>query len=74
MAWHESEESRSWQRRRLDVTPGLTGIWQVYGRARVSFDQWMRMDLQYVDTRSMGTDLKVLAATLPVVLSGKGAY
>jgi lipopolysaccharide/colanic/teichoic acid biosynthesis glycosyltransferase len=74
MAWHESEESSTWQRRRLDVTPGLTGIWQVYGRARVSFDEWMRMDLQYVDTRSMRTDLKVLAATLPAVLSGEGAY
>ncbi len=74
MAWEESEDCEAWQRRRLDVTPGLTGIWQVYGRARVNFNEWMRMDLQYVDTRSMSNDLKVLAATVPAVLLGDGAY
>ena len=74
MAWHEAEDCAFWQRRRLDVTPGVTGIWQVYGRARVTFNEWMRMDLQYVDSQSMGTDLKVLAATVPAVLFGNGAY
>ena len=74
MAWDEAEDCEPWQRRRLDVTPGLTGIWQVYGRARVSFNEWMRMDLQYVDTRTLSSDLTLLAATVPAVLFGEGAY
>ena len=74
MAWEESEDCQTWQRRRLDVTPGLTGIWQVYGRARVSFNEWMRMDLQYIDTHSLSKDLKLLTATVPAVLLGDGAY
>ena len=74
MAWHEAVECQTWQRRRLDVMPGLTGIWQVYGRARVSFTEWMRMDLQYVDTCSPLNDMKLLMKTVPAVLFGEGAY
>jgi lipopolysaccharide/colanic/teichoic acid biosynthesis glycosyltransferase len=75
MAWHEFVDCQVWQRRRLDVTPGLTCIWQVYGRARVSFNDWMRMDLQYVDKpQSLTSDLKLMAATVPAVLLGEGAY
>ena len=75
MAWHEFVDCQVWQRRRLDVTPGLTCIWQVYGRARVNFNEWMRMDLQYVDKQqSMAGDLKLIAATVPAVLFGDGAY
>jgi lipopolysaccharide/colanic/teichoic acid biosynthesis glycosyltransferase len=70
------EESRAcerWQRRRLDVTPGITCIWQVRGRSRVTFTEWIRMDLEYVERRSLLTDLKLLAATIPAVLSRRGA-
>ncbi|HEX7377937.1 MAG TPA: sugar transferase [Pirellulales bacterium] len=63
-----------WHWRRLDVTPGLTGIWQVRGRSRVSFDEWMRMDLEYVDSISLALDLKLLLATVWVVARGVGAY
>ena len=70
----ESVNCDSWHRRRLDVTPGLTCIWQVRGRSRrVPFDEWMRMDLQYVRSRSFFTDLKLLLQTVPTVLSHRGA-
>jgi len=69
----ESEACTGWERRRLDVTPGLTCIWQVKGRARVSFAEWMRMDLQYGRSRSLWQDLKLLLQTVPVVLLGRGA-
>jgi len=69
----ESEACESWQHRRLDVTPGLTCIWQVRGRSRVSFAEWVRMDLQYVRSVSPATDLKILFQTVPAVLLRKGA-
>jgi lipopolysaccharide/colanic/teichoic acid biosynthesis glycosyltransferase len=69
----ESAGCRRWQRRRLEVTPGLTCIWQVSGRNLVAFDEWMRMDLRYVDSRSPWLDFKLLVKTLPAVLSRKGA-
>lgn len=71
---HESDACEGWQRRRLDVTPGLTCIWQVRGRSRVSFDEWMRMDLQYVDSCSIWQDAKLLLATVWAVLRGTGAH
>jgi lipopolysaccharide/colanic/teichoic acid biosynthesis glycosyltransferase len=52
-----------WQRQRLLVTPGLTCFWQVHGRNTVSFDQWMRMDLQYLRRQSLLCDLKLLLTT-----------
>jgi lipopolysaccharide/colanic/teichoic acid biosynthesis glycosyltransferase len=70
----ESDASLRWQRRRLDVTPGLTCIWQVRGRSRVSFDEWMRMDVRYSTSRSFVTDLRLLCETVWVVLARKGAY
>lgn len=63
-----------WQQRRLDVTPGLTCIWQVSGRSNVSFADWVRMDLQYATERSLRRDLELLAATVPAVLARRGAY
>ncbi len=69
----ESAACLRWQRRRLEVTPGLTCIWQVSGRNLVAFDEWMRMDLRYVDSRSPWLDLTLLLRTLPAVLSRKGA-
>jgi lipopolysaccharide/colanic/teichoic acid biosynthesis glycosyltransferase len=69
----ESEACTRWQRRRLDVTPGLTCIWQVKGRSRVSFSEWCRMDLQYVESRSFLHDITLIAKTVPAVLLRKGA-
>lgn len=63
-----------WQCERLAVRPGLTCIWQVSGRSDVPFEEWVRMDIRYVRTRSFWLDLKLLALTLPAVLSGRGAY
>lgn len=62
-----------WQRRRLSMKPGITGLWQVSGRNHIDFDQWMKMDLEYIDNWSIWLDLKILLKTIPVVLLGKGA-
>ena len=61
-------------RRRLDVTPGLTGLWQVSGRGDVPFPRQVALDVQYVESRSLWLDLKILLATVPAVIFGKGAY
>jgi lipopolysaccharide/colanic/teichoic acid biosynthesis glycosyltransferase len=70
----ESDACAAWQKRRLDVTPGLTCIWQVRGRSQSTFDEWMRMDLQYVRRRTLLQDLKLLVLTLPAVLLRRGAH
>ena len=62
-----------WQRRRLSMKPGLTCLWQVSGRNNVDFNQWMELDLQYIDNWSPTLDLKILLRTIPAVLSGRGA-
>ncbi len=59
---------------RLKVKPGVTGLWQVSGRSQASFSDYTMLDLYYVDNWSLLTDLAILARTIPVVLSGKGAY
>ncbi len=61
-----------WQRRRISVKPGLTCIWQVWGRNRVSFKRWVEMDLYYIDNWSLWLDLKLIVHTVRVVLSGTG--
>lgn len=60
--------------KRLNVNPGLTGLWQVSGRNDISFLEWMELDLYYIEHRSIMLDLKILVRTIPTVLSGKGAY
>jgi exopolysaccharide biosynthesis polyprenyl glycosylphosphotransferase len=65
--------SEDWQRRRFSVKPGITCLWQVYGRSTVSFDEWMLLDLQYMDEWSLWLDLKILVRTVPAVLRGVGA-
>ena len=62
------------ERRRLEAVPGLTCIWQVSGRSNLDFPIQYRMDLDYIEQRSMTMDLKLLAATVPAVLTGRGAY
>jgi exopolysaccharide biosynthesis polyprenyl glycosylphosphotransferase len=61
-----------WQRRRISVKPGLTCLWQVWGRNRVSFKRWVEMDLYYIDNWSLWMDLKLIAHTFRAVLSGTG--
>jgi lipopolysaccharide/colanic/teichoic acid biosynthesis glycosyltransferase len=58
---------------RLRVRPGLTGMWQVSGRSATRFDEYMRLDLYYVDNWSLATDLAIVLRTVPTVLSGRGA-
>jgi exopolysaccharide biosynthesis polyprenyl glycosylphosphotransferase len=69
----EVQKYDRWQRRRLSVPPGLTGLWQVSGRNSIGFDQWMRLDLQYIDNWSLRLDFSLLSRTIPVVLTGRGA-
>ncbi|HEY2881898.1 MAG TPA: sugar transferase [Pirellulales bacterium] len=70
---NESNSCLDWQRRRLDVTPGLTCIWQVRGRSQVTFNEWVRMDLEYIGRRSLWSDLGILLATVPAVITRRGA-
>lgn len=71
----EVRQYERWQRRRLSMRPGITGVWQVAGRNRVAeFDDWVRMDLQYIDNWSLTLDMKILLKTIPTVLSGRGAH
>jgi exopolysaccharide biosynthesis polyprenyl glycosylphosphotransferase len=64
---------QDWQRRRFSVKPGITCLWQVNGRSSIPFEQWMELDMQYIDKWSLWLDFKILARTLPAVLRGTGA-
>lgn len=68
----EVEQYQLWQRRRLSMKPGLTCIWQVSGRNDISFDNWMKMDLEYIDNWSLLFDLKLIGITVKEMLLGKG--
>ncbi len=70
----EVQRYRELDYNRIDVLPGLTCIWQVSGRGDVPFDRQIVMDLEYIRSRSFLTDLKLIVKTIPVVVSGKGAY
>ena len=71
---YELEQYKPWHCRRvLDAKPGITGLWQVSGRSRTTFDEMVRLDLRYARTRSFWTDIKILLATPRAVISGKGA-
>jgi len=63
-----------WHQRRLELRPGLTGPWQVYGRSQSPFQEMVRFDYQYVAGWSLARDIEILLATLPAVVSGRGAY
>jgi len=63
-----------WQKRRLDVTPGITCFWQITGRSHIGFQEWMRLDLEYIRKRSLVTDFKIMLKTIPAVIARKGAY
>jgi lipopolysaccharide/colanic/teichoic acid biosynthesis glycosyltransferase len=68
----ESLQCASWQRRRLAVLPGLTCVWQVRGRNTVSFEDWMRMDLDYLRRRSLFYDARLLLSTIPSLVLQRG--
>jgi lipopolysaccharide/colanic/teichoic acid biosynthesis glycosyltransferase len=61
-------------RRRLEVTPGLTCIWQVSGRGDIPFDRQVELDVQYIQSKSLWLDLILIFKTIPAVLTGRGAY
>jgi lipopolysaccharide/colanic/teichoic acid biosynthesis glycosyltransferase len=72
--WYELQQYKPWHRHRvLEVKPGITGLWQVSGRSRTTFDEMVRLDLRYARTRSLWADIKILLATPKAVISGKGA-
>lgn len=64
----------SWYRRRLRMRPGLTCLWALEGRDALNFNQWMQKDIEYIENWSIALDLRIMALTVPVVLSGKGAH
>ncbi|HEV7770551.1 MAG TPA: sugar transferase [Solirubrobacterales bacterium] len=66
--------AQTWHARRLDLRPGITGLWQVSGRSDLPFQEMVRFDYQYVAGWSLARDIEILLATIPVVLSGRGAY
>jgi lipopolysaccharide/colanic/teichoic acid biosynthesis glycosyltransferase len=61
-------------RRRLSVKPGVTCLWQISGRSNLSFEEWMRLDNEYIDTWSPLSDLAIVAKTVPAVIRGEGAH
>jgi lipopolysaccharide/colanic/teichoic acid biosynthesis glycosyltransferase len=72
---YEVARYKNWHRRRvLEAKPGITGLWQVTGRSRTTFDDMVRLDLRYAKRYSVWTDLKILMATPKAVISGKGAH
>lgn len=71
---HELVRYDSWHRRKLSVKPGLTCLWQVQGRNRIrNFDEWVRLDLEYIENWSLGLDLKILLKTILAVIRGTGS-
>lgn len=74
LAQYEARKVPAWAWRRFSVKPGITCLWQVSGRNQLSFEDWMRLDLKYVDEWSLMLDLSILFKTLPAVLNARGAY
>ncbi len=68
---YEVERYTEWHKRRLEVLPGITGLWQVSGRNRLSFDEMVRLDIRYIETWSLEEDVKIVLKTIPVVLFDK---
>ena len=72
--FREVRQYEPWQRRRLSMRPGITCLWQVSGRNKLTFSEWMKLDLEYIDNWSLWLDFRILIQTIPVVFFGKGAY
>ena len=71
---YEADKITGWAQRRLDMTPGITGLWQVLGRNDIPFEEMTKLDYLYVTNWSVWWDLKILCQTIPVVLGKRGAY
>jgi lipopolysaccharide/colanic/teichoic acid biosynthesis glycosyltransferase len=71
---HEADQITGWATRRLDMTPGITGLWQVLGRNDIPFEEMTKLDYLYVTNWSIWWDFKILCQTIPVVLGKRGAY
>ncbi len=71
---YEVEHYQLWHRKRLEMKPGMTGLWQVSGRNRLTFDEMVRLDLYYIENWSLLLDLKIILRTLPVTVRGDDAY
>jgi exopolysaccharide biosynthesis polyprenyl glycosylphosphotransferase len=69
----EVAQYEAWQRRRLSVRPGLTCVWQVSGRNAISFEEWMYLDMQYIDHWNLTLDFQLILKTVPIVVTGRGA-
>jgi exopolysaccharide biosynthesis polyprenyl glycosylphosphotransferase len=65
--------NEDWQRRRFSVPPGITCLWQVRGRSQLPFEQWMELDMEYIDKWSIWLDVQILVQTIPAVIKGSGA-
>ena len=70
----EVAQYEDWHRKRLEVPPGITGLWQVMGRSEVPFDEMVMLDIYYIENWSLGLDFRIMLRTIPTVLSGRGAY
>lgn len=68
----ETDEYYVWHRRRLSVRPGITCLWQIGGRNKLDFDEWVRLDLEYIDNWSWALDFKIMVKTIPTILMGTG--
>ena len=70
----EANQCRGWTQKRCDITPGITGLWQVLGRSEIPFDEMVKLDYMYVTGWSLSWDIKLLLQTVPAVLNKRGAY
>jgi exopolysaccharide biosynthesis polyprenyl glycosylphosphotransferase len=70
----EISQYQAWHKRRLEVTPGLTGLWQVSGRSKIPFEDMVKLDIYYAENWSLWLDIKILLRTIPAVIRGDGAY
>jgi exopolysaccharide biosynthesis polyprenyl glycosylphosphotransferase len=70
----ELEQYQEWHRKRLEVSPGITGLWQVSGRSQLTFDEMCLLDIYYLENWSPLLDLKIAIKTIPTVVGGRGAY
>ena len=68
----EVKQYKTWQNRRLSMKPGITCIWQVSGRNKIPFEQWMKLDLQYIDTWSIGLDFMIILKTIKTMVMRDG--
>ena len=70
----EDQYVDDWARKRLDLRPGMTGLWQVLGRSEIPFEEMVKLDYRYVTGWSLKTDLKLIARTIPAIVRERHAY